>query len=194
MDNEFSAEDADLTKYEHYLALLARVHFDGRLRAKCGPSDIVQQTLLEAHRDWNQYRGKTTREQAAWLRKILVHNIVDLERRFLNKRRDVSLERSLEQAIEQSSRRLGAIALAGDVESPVEHIMREEALLEVADVLAELPRLQYESIVRHHLEGQPVSAIAGDLDCTVSSVAGHLRRGLAQLRKRLNAKEKSEAS
>ena len=194
MDNDFSTGDPDLTKYEHYLTLLARVHFDGRLRAKCGPSDIVQETLYEAHRDWSQCRGKTTREQAAWLRKILAHNIVDLERRFLNKRRDVSLERSLEQAIEQSSRRLGAIALAEDVECPLEHMVREEALLEVADVLAELPPLQYESIVRHHLEGQPVSAIADDLDCTVSSIAGHLRRGLAQLRKRLDAKDESEAS
>lgn len=180
-----------LVKYQEYLLLLARIHFDKRLRPKCSPSDIVQETLLEACRDWDQYRGTTTREQAAWLRKILANTIVDHQRRFLGKGRDISLERSLEKVMDDSSVRLGAMAFSN--ETLIDRMVQEEVSIQVAQALSELPPLQYESIVRHHLEGEPVSAIAHDLDSTSAAIAGHLRRGLAQLRKRLDS-SKSRAS
>jgi RNA polymerase sigma-70 factor (ECF subfamily) len=66
-----------LDRFRAYLALLARLHLDPDLRHRVDPSDIVQQTLLEAHQKRTQFRGGSDAELAAWLRQILVHNLAD---------------------------------------------------------------------------------------------------------------------
>ena len=64
---------AALERYRSWLGLLARLQVEPRFRAKFDPSDIVQQTMLEAVRDWPKFRGSTEAELAAWLRQILAH-------------------------------------------------------------------------------------------------------------------------
>src|SRR4051794_5895616 len=64
-----------LERFRDYLLLLARARLDPRWRAKLDPSDLVQQSLLEAHRSLDQFRGGTLGEQAAWLRRILGRNL-----------------------------------------------------------------------------------------------------------------------
>jgi RNA polymerase sigma-70 factor (ECF subfamily) len=50
------------------------------LRSRCAPSDLVQETLLEAQRDFASFRGETPAEMTAWLAGILRHNLGDLLR------------------------------------------------------------------------------------------------------------------
>ena len=45
-----------------YLTRLAATGFNQQLRAKLDPSDIVQQTLLQAHKTQALFRGKTEGE------------------------------------------------------------------------------------------------------------------------------------
>src|SRR5207253_6129409 len=58
----------------NYLNVLARAQVESWLRAKVDASDLVQQTLLEAYRDFQRFRGTTEAEWLAWLRQILTHN------------------------------------------------------------------------------------------------------------------------
>ena len=77
MSGKFESRESDLDRYREYLVMVARVQLNPRLREKLDPSDIVQQTLLDAHQKRDQFRGRTEAERAAWLRQILARNLVD---------------------------------------------------------------------------------------------------------------------
>src|SRR5580700_7247191 len=93
----------ELERYRSWLGLLARLQVEPRFRAKFDASDIVQQTMLEAVRDWPKFRGGTAAELAAWLRQILARVLLHDMRRYGGaQRRDICREVSLEQALAES--------------------------------------------------------------------------------------------
>src|SRR5947208_418663 len=71
-----------LELYANYLKLLARLQIDHRLQGKVDPSDVVQETFLEAHRDFVQFRGQSEEEFVGWLRQILVSNLANVVRHY----------------------------------------------------------------------------------------------------------------
>src|SRR5207247_10282538 len=71
---EEAARDELFARYRHYLWLLAQGQIGGRLRARCDPSDLVQQTLLEAFRDFAGFTGAHEAELLAGLLQILAHD------------------------------------------------------------------------------------------------------------------------
>src|ERR1700736_6148060 len=91
----------DLERFRTYLGLLARLQLDPRLRGLLDPSDVVQQTLLKAHRNRDQCRGTTDEQRAAWLRAILAHELADAVRKF--GRRGEDRRQFLEASLNQSS-------------------------------------------------------------------------------------------
>src|SRR3954469_17202538 len=115
--------DADgglaLERFRSYLLLIARLHVGARHQAKFDASDVVQQTLLVAHRQRAQFRGSTAAELAAWLRKVLATELADAIRGLERARRDVRRERALEQMLAEVSSRLEA-CLPADQSSPSE--------------------------------------------------------------------------
>jgi RNA polymerase sigma-70 factor (ECF subfamily) len=64
-----------LEAHRGYLLLLAEKKLGADVRSKAGASDLVQETFLEAQRDFGRFRGKTRREFRVWLRRILLHNV-----------------------------------------------------------------------------------------------------------------------
>ena len=132
-----------LTLYTNYLKLLVAAQLDHRLRVRVSPSDIVQETFFEAHRDFEQFRGQSTGEFVAWLRKIVVNNILRVvEQHVLAEKRDVRREVSLEEIgrrLEQSTVRLETL-LAVEGDSPSGCAVRNEHEILLADALAALPR------------------------------------------------------
>ena len=46
-------------RFRNYLCVLARVQIGRRLQGKVDASDLVQETFLEAYRDFGQFRGTT---------------------------------------------------------------------------------------------------------------------------------------
>jgi RNA polymerase sigma-70 factor (ECF subfamily) len=186
MAHEGEGAGPALERFRHYLLLLARLHLGERLRAKLDPSDVVQQTLLEAHRERAQYRGTSDAELAGWLRQTLAHSIADALRAFSRAKRAVAQERSLEAALDESSARLAAL-LAADQSSPSERVAHEEQLLRLAQALAELPGDQRRAVEMKHLQGNSVADIAQRMDRSETAVGGLLRRGMTALRQRLQA-------
>jgi RNA polymerase sigma-70 factor (ECF subfamily) len=165
--------------YRDYLLLLARLQFDPRLRGKLDPSDIVQQTLLQAHEKWDQFRGRTEVERAAWLRVILAHALADAARKY--GQGVLGRERSLEMSLEESSRRLERW-LEDSQPSPGQGIDRHEQLLRLAEVLAGLPEDQRRAVELRHLQGLSVAEIGRQMGRSTAAVGGLLQRGLRALR------------
>ena len=53
---DFSCEDLD--QFRSYLYLLARAHLGPRMKLNIDASDLVQQTLIDAHRKQNQFHRR----------------------------------------------------------------------------------------------------------------------------------------
>ena len=174
-----------LEQYRPYLMLLARVQLDPRARAKIGASDVVQQTLVEAHQKAGDFRGAGEAELAAWLRQILAHNLADALRGLRRAKRDVGRERSLEAQLDQSSARLERW-LRADGPSPSGDARRRERALQLAAAMQGLPEPQREALVLQYWHGWSLAAIGESLGRSPAAVAGLLRRGLSRLRQSLS--------
>jgi RNA polymerase sigma-70 factor, ECF subfamily len=172
----------DLERFRSYLVLLARLKLERKLRGKLDPSDVVQQTLLEAHEALASFAGDNLGAQAAWLRQILARNLANAVRDLTRAKRDVRKERSLQAALDNSASQLEGW-LAADQSSPSQKLQRHERALQLAEALAQLPEAQREAVVLRHFQGRQLAEIAEQLHCTTAGVTGLLQRGLKNLRK-----------
>jgi RNA polymerase sigma-70 factor (ECF subfamily) len=171
-----------LELYRRYLALLARVQIGQRLQGKVDASDIVQETFLEAHRNFPRFRGASEAEFVSWLRQILAANLADLLRRYLGaKGRDVRLEREIELAVGRSSVLLDR-GLVAPHSSPSQQAMRREQAVLLADALEQLPDDYRDVLVLRHLEGLTFPQVAERMGRSLDSVEKLWMRGLARLR------------
>ncbi len=67
-----------LQEYRPLLRILARRQLDRVLAPRVDPSDIVQQTCLEVHRDLAMFRGDHEGQFIAWIRRILENSVRDM--------------------------------------------------------------------------------------------------------------------
>lgn len=174
--------EPDLARYRSYLHLLARLQLGDRY--DLDPSDLVQQTLLEAHRVWTQCQAQTEAQRAAWLRQILAHNLIDADRTQKRAKRDQRRELCLEAVLAESSVRVGRWLAAPGL-SPVEEADGHEQAIRLANALAELPDAEREALVLQHWQGLTVAQIGERLGRTPAAVGGLLKRGLKRLREKL---------
>jgi RNA polymerase sigma-70 factor (ECF subfamily) len=163
--------------YRSYLRLLARVQLPANLRGKIDPSDIVQQTLLCACRANTDLRDADSAVTAAWLRQILRRQLLDIARAYSADKRQVLLERSLDEPAAQLD-----VWLARSGSSPSQKLSAEESLLALSRALERLPDDQRLAVELRYFSAQSVAEIAAQLDRSPAAVAGLLRRGLTALR------------
>jgi RNA polymerase sigma-70 factor (ECF subfamily) len=103
-----AAHGGDREALGHVLGLFRRVllHAAQRdlpadLRSKSGASDLIQETFLDAHRDFARFTGTTREELHAWLRCLLRHNFANLLRDYRTRqKRQVRRERPLGESDE----------------------------------------------------------------------------------------------
>ena len=184
-DGDGAALGRLLEHYRGYLALLARLQIGRRLQGKVDAADLVQDTFLEAHRHFGQFRGTVEAELVSWLRQILVGLLANLVRRYCGtQRRDVTLERDLADELNRSSAMLDH-GLAAGHSTPSQRATRREQAVLLADALERLPDDYREVIVLHHLEGLTFAEVAHRMGRSVDSVKNLWARALAQLRRAL---------
>lgn len=76
-----------------YVSLVAAAGLNRGLRAKVDPSDIVQQSFMEAQTGIGEFRGTSELEFRTWLVRLVEHNLLDVHRHYQQaRRRNVSRE------------------------------------------------------------------------------------------------------
>jgi RNA polymerase sigma-70 factor, ECF subfamily len=186
-DGEAGAREQLFARYQHYLYLLAQAQLGKRLRAKCAPSDLVQQTLLEAHRDFGGFQGQHEGELLAWLRRILAHNLFNEARRYGTLQRDADREVSLDQVhagIDHSSLLLQC-CLAFSGPSPSEVAQDHESAAHLAAALARLPEDYQTVLLLRVFEELPAEEVAQRMGRSGGAVRMLQMRALTALREEI---------
>lgn len=183
-----SARQGDAAAFDElfsHMRLLMRgratSRMDRRLLARVDGSDVMQDSLLEAYRDLQSFRGSSENEFIAWFVRILSHNADQAHQRHVQAaKRSVINERSLDES--RAGRPPAREAVAKHEPSPSSQFRRKEELSHVSDLLDALPPHYREVIRLHHLEGWSLKQIAQQCGRTEQSVAGLLKRGCRKLR------------
>jgi RNA polymerase sigma-70 factor, ECF subfamily len=171
-----------LELYRNYLRLLARLEIGRKLQGKLDASDLVQETFLEAHRNFRLFQGTEEPQFVSWLRQILAAKVANLVRHYFGTQgRDVRLEQELAGNLDNSSRVLGQ-ELAASMSTPsIQAARREQAVL-LADALEKLSEDYREVIILRHLEGLTFPEVAQRMGKTQDSVEKLWLRALVRLR------------
>ena len=152
-----------LQLYRNYLTILAVTQINPRLRRRMAPSDLVQETMVAAHRDFEKFRGVSEREFLAWLRQILInclHHAIEVHLKA--KKRDLRCEVSIEQVSAAFDKSIVNFAnvLADRGPSPSALVGQRERSVALADQLAKLKPHYRDVLVLRTLQGLPFEEVA----------------------------------
>ncbi len=168
--------------FRPYLLRIANEELDSGLRPKVGPSDLVQQTFIEAQRGFAGFRGAGEPQLMAWLRGILLHNVADTRAAFHEAaKRQIKQEQFLDAAHAGPLRE----QLTAAVPAPLDRVIAEEEIQGLRQALDRLPQ-DYRCVLRlHHEQGQSFVEIGAVLGRSADAVRKLWFRAVEALRKEL---------
>jgi RNA polymerase sigma-70 factor (ECF subfamily) len=174
-----------LAAYRSFLLSAAIEELDSELKAKAGPSDLVQETFIDAHRDFAQFTFGGESEFRTWLHTILMNNLADLRKRFLKAaKRQVRRERPLGA---NDSKNLMRELAATDRHSPTGSAISLEETCRINAALERLPPAYREIVLMRSQQRQSFSDI-GKLIGKSSDAARMLwQRAIHRLQRDLGA-------
>lgn len=168
----------------NYVNVIARSNVETWMRAKVDASDLVQQTLLEAHRCFQDFQGGTEGEWLGWLRQILAHNTQDFVRKFRAGKRDAKREVRLQQKDPHASDAM--IELSAQLPTPSQIMIHHEREFELANAIAQLPEDYQEVIQLRNLQRLSFDEVAERMGRTRGAVQMLWMRALKKLQESLN--------
>jgi RNA polymerase sigma-70 factor (ECF subfamily) len=146
-----------LEAYRGLLLAIARRKIGPELNAKGSASDLVQETFLEAQRDFAQFRGHSEEELKAWLQHLLRNNLRDFTKTYAGTaKREVIREVSLEAV-----RGWGELGLlfSSDSASPRARAIKHEQAEAVQQALRRLPADYRHVLQLRYTEGRSFEEI-----------------------------------
>ncbi len=178
-DREF---DVRLMKHRSMLVTKARTLVASYLRSHVEPSDMVQNTMLEAHQHASKLVHLEERSFVAWLRRALRHNILDAVKQRRNKKRDVRRTVRTSELSHTPSAENGCWAIDT---SPSQIAQRKEQIAILWFEIERLPDNQRDAMILKHLQGRSLKEVSETLGLSEPAVAGLLHRARQSLMKRM---------
>ena len=167
-----------------YLLSIATQTLNDSLRAKLGASDLVQETALEAHRDFCHFDGERLEELLAWLRQILLHNAANANRHFQQtEKRKVSREIAWDIAAQNGE------DVADDSPSPRAWLDSLEEQQMIEQSLARLPDDMRQAIVLRNKQHLTFAEIGVQLQRSDAAARKLWARGIERLHQILSNRD-----
>ncbi len=174
-DRLFARHQSDLRTF------VAR-RIDPRARARLDPSDVVQETQLEAYRRMDDYLRRRPMPFRVWLRRTAYERVLKLRRHHLGAARR-SVDREL--GLPDRSSLLLARPFLDSASSPSRQLARRDLVACVRKALARLPEVDREVLLMRNVDELPFREIACMLDVEAAAVRKRYGRALLRLRKLL---------
>lgn len=173
-----------------FVAVMARVHLHRRLQAKVDPSDLVQQSMLEAHRGLPAFQGQTPQEWLGWLKQIVQNNAIDADKHYREAgRRDLRKERRFD--INDSAESGRAWSPVDPSPSPSQMYSSAEKELRLAAAIEALPDDYRQVILLRNIERLSFEQVAEKMNRTRGACQMLWMRAVEQLRTQLNHEHSS---
>jgi RNA polymerase sigma-70 factor, ECF subfamily len=172
-----------------YLGFVARSQVETWLRRKVDASDLVQETMLEACRDFDRFGGHTEQEWLAWLRKILAHNAADFVRHYRGTaKRAAGREVAFRDPADSAAP--GVPEPAAMQPTPSQEFLQFDTELRVTAALADLPPDYQEVIMLRNLQRLPFNEVAERMERSRPAVQMLWMRAIRSLQAALEEDDK----
>lgn len=176
-----------LDAYRPFLLAVATAEFDPELKAKAGPSDLVQETFIDAQRHFQHFKSGTEEALTAWLHAILMNNLADLRKRYLRAaKRQVRRERPIAAS---ESKQFYQQVLAQDCQSPSSIVISREESTRIEQALKRLPTAYRQVIIMRNHERRSFAEIGNAIDRSPDAVRMLWKRAVRQLQRDLGASD-----
>jgi len=173
-----------LESFRSYLRLFSDRKLGPDLKQKCGGSDLVQQTFLDAQQAFPRFEGSRPDELRVWLERILLNNLGDLARQFRDaEKRQVKREISLAESWAE-------IDTPVDRSTPSKKAIAREEEQRLRQGLARIPEDYRQVIVMRNLERRTFEEIGLALGRSTGAVKKLWSRAILRLKDEMKAHER----
>jgi RNA polymerase sigma-70 factor (ECF subfamily) len=186
-DGSFAALGHLLDHYRDYLLHVASRELASDLVPKIAPSDLVQETFMQAAAAFPRFAGKTEAELRAWLRRILLNSIHDAARFCSAQKRDWELEVPLASAAAGNL----ADELSSPLPTPSEAFLNEESARAVSLALSQLKDADRAVIEMRSFQGLQFAEIGARLGISTDAARKLWGRAVDRLAATLPKNERS---
>jgi RNA polymerase sigma-70 factor (ECF subfamily) len=177
-----------LASHQARLRRMVALRLDQRLQGRIDPSDVLQETYLDAARYLADYLGNPTVPFFLWLRQLAGSRLAKLHRYHLGTKmraagREVCLYRG---ALPGASSAALAARLLGRECRPSEAAIRAELKLRLQEVLNLMDPLDREVLVLRHFEQMTTAETARELGISEAAAGKRYLRALVRLKEILS--------
>jgi RNA polymerase sigma-70 factor (ECF subfamily) len=175
---------AVLERYRPRLRRMVALRLDPRLQGRIDPSDVIQETYLEAASRLAEYLRQPTMPFFLWLRFLAGQKLVTLHRHHLSRQmRDAGREVSLYRGrLPEASSAALAAQLLGREARPSEAAIRAELKIRLQEALNSMDPLDREILALRHFEQLSLAEAAEVLGMTESGACRRHLRALKRLK------------
>ena len=162
-----------------YLRRMLDARMEPALRQRVDPSDIIQETLMEANRRMDDYLKRRPTSFRLWVRRKALEQLVNARRHHLARKRSVERETPLTDASSRAIARSLALGTASAA------LSRKEQTAQVREAVLQLEASDQEILLLRNVEQQSNAEVAQLLEIDAKTASKRYGRAVLKLAEKL---------